>query len=80
MAESVFKAAGPLELANRNWLAIGENLREIQVILSVIPTQEVEITRCRKEAVDRNILDIRKGIRDIQKQLDAIATSIKPKA
>lgn len=79
MAEPVFKAAGPMELANRGWFAIGEELREIQGKLSLIPRQEAE-ARCRKEAIDRNILEIRKSIRLLQMQLDAFGKLTKPKA
>ena len=76
---SIFKSAGPLEIAIRNVLAVGEELREIHVILSKIPKQEAE-ARCRKEAIDRSILGIRKSIRLLQLQLDAIGKLTKPKA
>ena len=78
MAE-VFKAAGQLEVAQRSVQVVGEELREIHVTLSKIPKKGAD-AQCWEEAIERNILEIRRGVRLLQLQLDAIRKLTKPKA
>jgi hypothetical protein len=68
---SIFKAAGPLEVVIRSVLAVGEELREIHLRLCKIPKQGSE-AQYLEEAIERNMLEIRKGIRLLQLQLDAV--------